>query len=80
MAYTLSKSYQEPEKFVESSLREQAARETLRSNVLEEKAVDWIRQQVTVEIKTVTFSELQNPPAAEEDNDDDQSKQGNTDA
>ena len=65
MAHEQAQSYQEPEKFIESSLREPDAREALRNAVLEEKITDWIYQQVSVEQKTVTFEELQKPTEAE---------------
>ena len=76
MAHKIAKSYQKPEQFVETCLREQASRETLRNNVLENKVVNWIYQQVTVENQHLTFEALKNLPAAE-DNDD---KQDQTDA
>jgi trigger factor len=66
IAHEQAQSYQDPEKFIEASLREQEYRETLRNAVLEEKVTDWIYQQVNVEQKTVTFAELQKPTEAEE--------------
>lgn len=65
LAHELSKPYQDPEEFIENSLRERNAREALRNMIIENKVVDWIYEQAVVETQVVTFDELKNPPVEE---------------
>jgi len=80
-AQELTQTYQEPEKAAASLLQDPEQRNHLANIVLEQKIVDWVFQQVTVETQSISFTDLKNPPPTAEDEEADaESQPDSTDA
>ena len=64
MVEELASSYEDPEEFVQYYLNNPQQRAGLENVVLENKVVDWVIEQVSVEDEQKTFDEVMNPPAS----------------
>ncbi len=64
-AETLSQSYQNPSEIVDFYMDNAAQRERLKDLILEDKVVDWISSQVSVQEEPKSFSEVMEPKPAD---------------